>query len=343
MNRPKGGFSAWTRTISLAALGLMVIACGGGGTQSGPASVTMKVGHDSPTDFPYQLAAVEFKKEVESQTSGRVKVTIYPNAQLGDEATMVNGLKVGAVDGYYGSIFPLVTSIPQMDLLNLPFLFKDTDHAIRVLNGPVGNQLKDKVLSATGAELAGWAVIGERDMWNSQRPIHTPADVRGLKMRVPPGSAITIDTYTSLGALATPVSFNDLFGALQNHVVDGADNGPLDIEGSKFYQVTKYVSLTKHFVTVTPMLISDKFLAKLSSQDRKTVLDIGRKTVVIVTEQGKKQNNDTVAQLKQQGLQFIDISTSDHQAFVQAVQTVYTKDADKVGGLQVIQQAMNTP
>jgi len=319
---------------------MMAIACGGG--SGGTTTVTMKLGHDSGVDFPYQVAAVWFKQQVEAKTNGRVKVQIYPNAQLGDEATMTNGLKVGSVDAIYTSTAPLSASTPAVDLFSLPFLFKDVDHAMRVTNGPIGDQVKAKVQSAIGAQLVGWGSVGERDMWNSKHPIRTIADLKGLKMRTQQ-SQIQIDTYTALGAQATPMSFSDLFTALQTHVVDGADNGPLDIEGSKFYQVTKYVSLTSHFILIAPMVISDKFLAKLSSEDRQTVLDLGKQSVPMVTEEAKKQNLSAVTQLKTQGLEFFEISAADHQAFVNAVQSVYAKNATRVGGMALIQQVLQTP
>jgi tripartite ATP-independent transporter DctP family solute receptor len=324
----------------LAIAALTAVACGGG--SSGTTTVTMKVGHDSGLDFPYQVAALWFKDQVEAKTNGRVKVQIYPNAQLGDEATMTNGLKVGSVDAIYTSTAPLSTSTPEIDLFSLPFLFKDVDHAMRVTNGPIGDQVKAKVQSAIGAQLVGWGSVGERDMWNSKHPIRTIADLKGLKMRTQQ-SQIQVDTYSALGAQATPMSFSDLFTALQTHVVDGADNGPLDIEGSKFYQVTKYVSLTSHFILIAPMVISDKFLAKLSAEDRQTVLDLGKQSVPMVTAEAKKQNVAAIAQLKTQGLEFFDISAADHQAFVTAVQSVYAKNAARVGGATLIQQVLQTP
>lgn len=342
MNQVRGGLSGPARMLCVLAIGLIGFACGGGSSPGTTTSVTMKLGHDSPLDFPYQAAAVWFKSQVESKTSGRIKVQIYPNAQLGDEETMTNGLKVGSVDGIYLSIAPLTASTPEVDLFNLPFLFKDVDHAIRISNGPVGDQIKTKVQGAIGAQLVAWGSVGERDMWNSKRPIKTIADLKGLKMRTQK-SQIQVDTYTALGAQATPMSFSELFTSLQTSVVDGADNGPIDIESSKFYQVTKYVSFTRHFILLAPMVISDKFLAKLSAQDRQTVLDLGKQSVAIVTDEAKKQNAAAVTQLKSQGLQFFEISASDHQAFVSAVQSVYTKNASRVGGMPLIQQALATP
>lgn len=304
--------------------------------------LTMKLGHDSPIDFPYQPAAEWFKKELESKSNGRIKVQIFPDAQLGDESAMLNGLSIGSVDAMYLSTAPISESVKEIDLFSLPFLFKDVDQALRVANGPVGKSLEAKMAPALKAQTIGWASVGERDMWNSKRPIKTVADLKGLKMRVQQ-SAIQKDTYAALGAQATPMSFSELFTALQTGVVDGADNGPLDIEASKFYQVTKYLSLTRHFILLTPMLVSDKFLAQVSPQDKALILDLGKQSLQIVTDEAKKQNETALTKLKTQGLQIFEISDADRQQLVSLVKPVYSSNADRVGGMNLIEQVLGTP
>jgi tripartite ATP-independent transporter DctP family solute receptor len=309
---------------------------------SAQSTITLKLGHDSPVDFPYQTAAEYFKQQVEAKTAGRVQVQIFPNAQLGDEGTMVTGLKIGSVDAMYTSIAPISESVKEIDLFNLPFLFKDVDHALRVANGPVGDALRQKIEPAIGAVVAGWGSVGERDMWNSKHPIKTVADLKGLKMRTQQ-SAIQEDTYAALGAQPTPMPFSELFTALQTGVVDGADNGPLDVEGSKFYQVTKYLSLTRHFIVVRPMLISSKTLAKLSPEDRTIVLQAAKDSAKVMAEKTKAQNDAALDTLKEHGLQIFTISDSNREAFVAAVKDVYVKNADRVGGVDLLKQAMDTP
>jgi tripartite ATP-independent transporter DctP family solute receptor len=291
---------------------------------SGPATAqtVLKVGHDSPLDFPYQPAAEWFKQQVEEKTQGRVTVQIFPNAQLGDEDTMINGLKIGSVDVVYLSTAPLSASVPEIDLFSLPFLFKDVDQALRVANSTLVDPLEEKIGAAVGARVAGWASVGDRDMWNSVRPIKTVEDVKGLKMRTQQ-SALQQDTYAALGAQPTPMSFSELFTALQTGVVDGADNGPLDIESSKFYQVTKYLSLTRHFILLNPILVSDSFLAKLSPEDQTVVMDAAHASADIVTSKAKEQNEAALTSLKDKGLEIFDIDDAERAEFVAQVQSVY--------------------
>jgi tripartite ATP-independent transporter DctP family solute receptor len=330
---------AATSLLWLAAVALIVY---GSMCCSATAQAVMKLGHDSPLDSPFEVAAEWFKHQVESKSNGRVKVQIFPNAQLGDESTMINGLKIGSVDALYTSSGPISQSVNEVDLLSLPFLFKDGDQALRAVNGRIGEVLNPKIESALAAKVAGWGFTGERDMWNGKRPIKTIADLKGLKMRIQQ-SAVQKDTYEALGALATPISYGELYTSLQTGVVDGADNGPADVEEDKFYQVTKYMTLTRHFLILVPMLISDKFLATLSPDDQKLVLDLGKQSGQILTDAASKKNAEALEKLKTQGLQVFELSDADRKAFVDAVQSVYKKNADHVGGQALVETAMDTP
>lgn len=316
-----------------------ILALGAGAARAEP--MVMKLGHDSPTDFPYQVAAEWFKKEVEAKTSGRVQVQIFPNAQLGDEGAMIDGLRIGSVHGCYVSIPPISESVPEVDLFSLPFIFPDISHALKVARGPIGQKIQAKIEAAVGGVVAGWGSIGDRDMWNSKRPIKAVADLGGLKMRTQQ-SAMQLDTYSALGAQPTPMPFSELYTALQTKVVDGADNGPADVLSSKFYQVTKYLTLTRHFIVMNPMLISSSFLAQLTPEDKATVLAAGAKSMDVLTEEGDRQNAAALEELKKRGIEVYELSPKDRAAFVAAVQKVYDKNADRVGGKDVIRQALET-
>ncbi|RWI88928.1 TRAP transporter substrate-binding protein [Mesorhizobium sp.] len=302
--------------------------------------VILKVGHDSSIDSPYQTAAVYFKKKVEQATEGRVSVQVFPNAQLGDESTLVDGLKVGAVDVAYTSIAPISESVPEVDIFNLPFLFRNIDDAIAVANGPVGENLKAKIEPAIGGKVVGWGSLGERDMWNSKRPIRDVADLKGLKMRIQQ-SATQQNTYSALGALPTPIPYTELYTSLQTGVVDGADNGPLDLLEDKFYQVTKYVTMTSHFIVITPALISDKALVKLSDADKTIVLTALQESATELTKDTEAKAQSAMAELKSKGLEITELSSKARQDFIDAVATVYRDNAGRVGGQAVIDSILN--
>ena len=309
---------------------------------SGPshAQTLLKFGHDSPTDIPYHAAAEYFKERVERETSGRVTVQIFPNAQLGDEATLVSGLALGSVDITITSIAPISELVPEVELYNLPFLFRDVDHAVGVANGDVGQALKEKIEPAILGKVVAWGSLGERDMWNSQRPIATVADLKGLKMRIQQ-SATQQQTYEALGALPTPIPFTELYTALQTGVVDGADNGPLDVL-SGFYQVTKYLTLTRHFIVLNPVMISDKALARLDDADREIVLAALTDSADVLTEDTKAKTAEAVEQLRANGLEISDLTPENRRAFIDAVAGVFDTSADRVGGRAVIDSVLAT-
>ena len=313
--------------VAILAAGLSLVA----GAAS--AQVVLKFGHDSPVEIPYHAAAEYFAERVERETDGRVQVQIFPNAQLGDEATLVSGLSLGSVDVAITSIAPISELVPEVELYNLPFLFRDLDHAVAVANGEVGEMLKSKIEPAIAGKVVAWGSLGERDMWNSQRPIETVEDLRGLKMRIQQ-SATQQQTYEALGALPTPIPFTELFTSLQTGVVDGADNGPLDVV-SGFYEVTKYMTLTRHFIVLNPVMISDRALAAVGD-DRDIVLAALIDSADVLTNETKAQTDAAVEELKTLGLEIIELTPEARQAFVEAVEGVYDANADRVGGRAVI-------
>lgn len=312
------------------------------GSQSVAAEVVLKLGHGSaPGPAPLSQAAEAFKKEVEAKSEGRIKVQIYPASQLGEEMTMMNGLKIGVVDATWISTAPMSAAVPEIDLLSLPFLFKSVDHAIHAADGPLGEFFEPKIEAAVGAKVGCWSSLGERDMWNSKHAIRSLEDLKGLKMRTQQ-SAIQIDTYTALGAEPSPMAYGELYTALQTGVVDGADNGPVDLQEDHFYQVTKYVTLTKHVYVLLPLLISTKFLDQLSADDQSLVLNAAKQACVVVTSVSNKLNQDYIDKLKGEGLEFIDFPEENRKAFFDKVHGVYDKNADRVGGWPIIQKAIDT-
>lgn len=215
----------------------------------------LRVGSSSPLEDAHTLAMVKFKDEVETRSEKRITVTIFPNSQLGNEDAMVNQVRAGALDGMITDAGVLSQAVPEMDIFTMPFLFKDLAHAIRVGQSDVGKEIAAKVGTALNVELLGWGTDGARNMFNATRPIVTPEDVAGLKMRVQQ-TPVHIKLYETLKALPTPVAFAELYGALQTGVVDGADVSMVDMLSLKFYQVTKYLSLTRHQVVIAPVIMS---------------------------------------------------------------------------------------
>jgi tripartite ATP-independent transporter DctP family solute receptor len=291
-------------------------------------TVTMRIGSDSPIEDEHSVSAIKMKEIIEAKTGGRIKISIFPNGQIGDNEVMMNGVKAGTLDAVQTDLGTLSQAVPAVSVFSLPFLFKDTPHALRGAQGSVGAKLQPMIEKAFTCQVMGWGTDGLRNMWNSKRPIRTPEDVKGLKMRVQ-ANPVHKETFTVLGALATPVPFPELYGALQTGVVDGADTSVVDMLSIKFYQVTKYLSLTKHFSILGALVVSDKFLAKLSEADRAIVREaarIGSEAQVEATLKGEAKG---VAELKAKGIEIID--GIDLAAFAAKMGPVYELGAKTIG------------
>jgi tripartite ATP-independent transporter DctP family solute receptor len=302
-------------------------------------TVTMRLGSDSPMADEHNVGFVKLKEEVESKTNGRIKVVIFPDAQLGSNEAMNNAMKAGTLDGVMTDVASLSVAVPEMDIFSLPFLFTNTAHVLRAANGSVGSKLKPKIEEAFKCAVLGWGTDGSRNMWNSKRPIRTPDDLKGLKMRVQ-SSPIQKDTYAAFGALPTPIAFGELYTALQTGVVDGADPSVVDMLSLKFYQVTKYLTLTNHFSIINILAVGQAFLSKLSPADQEIVRQAGKRGAEAQAKATLDAEASGLTDLKTKGIQVFEMA--DPKAFVAKVEPVYAADADKVGGKALIEEARTT-
>jgi tripartite ATP-independent transporter DctP family solute receptor len=297
------------------------------------AGVQMRLGSDSPLADEHSIALVKLKELVENRTGGRVIVSIFPNGQLGDNVAMMNSIKGGTLDGNYTDVGSMSGAVPEVDVVSLPFLFADKQHAVRALNGALGDKLRPKIEKSFNCAVLGWGSDGVRNMWNSKHPIGVPDDVKGLKMRVQ-SSQIHKDTYAALGALPTPIAFSELYTALQTGVVDGADVGTVDMLSLKFYQVTKYLTLTQHVPILDAMVISDKFLSKVSPADREIIREAGKTASEFQVKTTFDRETSATKELQDKGIQVIELS--DKKPFAEKMKGVYATAAKQIGDASLI-------
>ncbi|MGE5116966.1 MAG: DctP family TRAP transporter solute-binding subunit [Betaproteobacteria bacterium] len=273
----------------------------------------IKYAHFQPArdDQPAHRAAVAFKDYVEKQTKGELKVQIYPAGQFGKDAETMEGLKLGTLemgvvhDGAIAGVFK------PINLLGIPYLYDSHEHAWRVYDSKFGQDLSDLMVRTTGIRMLALADNGVRHFTNSLRPIVSPADMKGMKIRVQP-SPVFKSLVESLGASPSAIPWADLPTALQSKVVDGEENGVTNILAASLYQYQKYVTLDGHVWSVHAYLINDKFFQSLTPEQQKIVLegtriarDIHRKMTsaqdlaakAILTEKGMTVTTLTPAQI----------------------------------------------
>lgn len=240
-------------------------------------TIVLKAGHNGTTDFPYQIGLEYMAKEVAQKTNGKVKIEIYPNAQLGDQRQMIEGLRLGTLDMCITATSDLAQFVPETDVLNLPFIFKDLKHSYRSMDGAVGKRIGKMVEQKANLKVLGWWSAGVRSVFNSQKPINKPEDLKGMKIRTMPNKT-DMDAFNALGAIATPIPYSELYTSLQQGVVQAAENDPISFEQQKFYEICKYYSLTEHYINggTRPLLISMITWNRLPKNVQKILVTAGR-------------------------------------------------------------------
>ncbi|MCD6574468.1 TRAP transporter substrate-binding protein [Candidatus Aerophobetes bacterium] len=282
-------------------------------------TVTIKVGHGHSVFHPVNQGFELFKELLEKRTHGRIKVEVYPNAQLGSESEMAEMTKMGTMQGIMFGRFEEMS--PMLYAFALPFLFKDYAHVNRVLNGPLGSFYATYV-EEHGLKLLGWAHSGFRQITNNVRPIRRPEDLQGLKMRTPPLENI-IETMKAFGASPTPIAYPEVYMALKTKVVDGQENPYVNIYSEKFYEVQKYLTEANYIYMPGPFCVGLKWWNSLSPEDQK-IIELAAKSAVAYTNALTEAEDQKYKKLiAESGVQIYELSDEERAAFIEKAQPVY--------------------
>ncbi len=291
------------------------------------AQTILKIGYATTKESHYGVGSSAFCDEVEKNTQGRYKCQQFPSSALGGEREQIEAVQLGTQDLVNTSTGPVGNFVPEVKIVDIPFLFRDYDHARKVMDGPIGQDILSKFPSK-GLIALGWTENGFRHMTNNKRDIVKPSDAAGLKMRTMENK-VHMDGYRTFGILPTPMAFPELFGALQQGTVDGQENPIPVILSSKFAQVQKHLSLTGHVYSPALLLMSPKIWAKLSDADKKIFMEAAKKAG---TAQRKKVNDDEnsgIAQLEKDGMKVTKVV--DAAAFREALKPAYAGYAKEFG------------
>ena len=301
------------------------------------AQTVLKMGYPTSKESHYGVGSTVFCDEIEKGTQGRYKCQHFPNSSLGGEREMIEAVQLGTQDVVNTSTGPVGNFVPEVKIVDIPFLFRDYAHARKVLDGQIGQDILGKFPSKGLVALA-WTENGFRHMTNSVRPIVKPEDAKGLKMRTMENK-VHMEGYKSFGILPTPMAWPEVFTALQQRTVDGQENPIPVILAAKFSQVQKHLSLTGHVYSPALLLLSPKVWNSLSEADRKVFREAALKASAA---QRKKVNDDEangVAELRKQGMEVVE--KVDGPAFRQAVGPAYQQfakefGADRIAAIQAI-------
>lgn len=271
-----------------------------------------------------------FKKIVEQRSDGHIQVQMFHSAQLGDDLQSVSALQAGTLEMTSPSTSPMVSMFPQFAVFDLPFLFPKPEVADQVLDGPIGQRML-KEASTKGLVAIGWSENGYRQLTNSQRPVTKPADLEGLKIRTMQ-NPIHLDIWRTLGANPTPMSFAELFTALEQHVVDGQENPWITIKSSKFNEVQQYATETNHVYTPFITLVSERFWNRLPEDYQQLLRDAAKKMGDYERHVSRSMNDQIKEELKREGMQVTELTPEQVKVFQDKLEPVYDNWRDKIGG-----------
>jgi len=282
------------------------------------------IGTTTTATSHYGVGAEAFIAKLAELSNGAFVGEQAPGGQLGGERDLIEGLQIGSVDMAISSTGPLGNFVPEVFALDLPFLFRDYDHARKVLDGEIGQELLAKVDENNLVGLA-WAENGFRHVTNSQRPITKPEDLEGVKLRTME-NRVHMAAFTGMGASPTPMAFPELFGALQQGVVDGQENPITVITASKFWEVQKYVSLTGHVYSPAIILASPALMDGLTDEQKGWFYEAAKAGVEANRAEVNRLEEAGVALLRENGMEVItDIDKAPFAALAEAsAYSVYT-------------------
>lgn len=296
---------------------------------------TLRVASVTGPSHHHNVALRWFAERIAGRNVG-LKIEVLDGAQLGGERDYIEGMMLGSIQMAQVSTAPVSGFVPEFDLFSLPYLIRDTDHFKKVVSGPVGAKFGE-MIEARGIKILAWFDNGYRNVFNKVRPIVTPDDMSGLKIRVME-SPLMVNTLNAMGGSATPMSYSELYTALEQGVLDGGENAPGNVLNDKFYEVSQYFSMTQHFRPPGIVAISKKAWDGLNADQQKALTEEAAALQDYEIELTAKVGQEAVDALKAKGMK---INEANVAAFRERMGPVYA-DFTKKHGEDLLKQVQNT-
>jgi len=291
------------------------------------AEYVLRLGHLQTETHPYHKGALKFKELVEKNSDGRIRIDIFPSSQLGNGRDQIEGAQIGSIHFHIGSVAPVTNFAPQFNVLNLPYLFESREHAFRVLDGEIGEEL-GATLENRGLMNLGFMENGWRHMTNNVRPIKTAKDAANMKIRVQE-SPPYISFVKALKSTPVPVPFGELYTALEQHVVDGQENPLAQIYLNKLNEVQKYLTLTYHNYDAAVFIMSKTTFDTLPKDLQKVILDASKEAIQYERKVALEEEEKLLEDLRKTDIQIEE--NPDLDSFREAVKPVYKEFEDSIG------------
>jgi tripartite ATP-independent transporter DctP family solute receptor len=276
-------------------------------------------------DYPNGVGMDRWAELVTQRSQGRIRMRTFHSSQLGQQDEAIQQLRLGAIDFANFNLSPLNNLVPETQVLTLPFVFRDEGHLHRTVDGPIGEELAQKI-AALNMVVVGWFDSGSRHVFNRTRPIRTPEDMRGLKIRVQT-SDLWVDLIRALGANPTPLPFGEVYTALQSGVIDGAENNWPSYQNMRFFEVARHITTTAHSNVPEILVVSKLRWDRLNEADRALVRAAAREASALQRQLWAEREKTSRAATLAAGSQLVEIT--DHAPWAAAMAPVYEKYAGR--------------
>ncbi len=303
---------------------------GAAGRVSAQDKVVWKASDVHPLGYPTVEAIQRMGKKLEKETNGRISIQMYPLMQLGGEKEMIEQAQVGALQIARISVGAMGPVVDELNVFNLPFIFRDEAHMRKVIDGPIGQGLLEKITANPQSRLVvlGWMDAGTRNVY-SNKAVTKPEDLKGQKIRMM-GNPLFVETMNAMGGNGVAMGFNELYGALQTGVVDGAENNPPTLLAQNHYTVSKVYSLTGHLIIPEIFVFSKRTWDALSKSDQDLVRKLSREAQQEQRQLWDAYVGEAEIKLKAAGVKFVP---ADKDAFYKATQPIRDKHGAKYAAL----------
>lgn len=299
---------------------------------SAQAKTVLKASDVHPLGYPTVDAVLAMGKKLEAATNGRLSIQMFPSMQLGGEKEMIEQAQVGALQIARVSVGALGATVDDLNVFNLPFVFRDVAHMRKVIDGDVGRELLQRITDNPQTRLVAlaWMDAGSRNVYNTKRPIRSVEDLKGLKIRMM-GNPLFVDTMNALGGNGVAMGMDQVYSALQTGVVDGAENNPPSYDSFGHYTIAKNFSLTEHLIIPEILVYSKRAWDGLSKEDQELIRRVGAEAQAEQRKLWDEREAVSMKKIRDSGIEVIAIA--DKKPFQAAVKPVWDKYGAKYDAL----------
>ncbi|MFQ3788592.1 TRAP transporter substrate-binding protein [Halomonas sp. A29] len=289
-----------------------------------------------PPGYPNTVALETFAKNVTERTEGRITAQVYNNGVLGDQPDAIEQTRNGVLNFANFNMGPMGPIVPETNVLSLPFIFSSVEHMHEVMDGEIGQQFADALAEKNLVALS-WFDSGERSLYNTKRPIRTPEDVQGLKIRVM-NNDLYVDMIEALGGNATPMAYGEVYQSLTTGVLDGAENNYPSFQSSNHYEAAEFYSLTEHLIIPECLCIARASWEALSADDQEIVREEAIKASEMQRQLWVEGSEESRQVVLDAGIQINEVE--DKAAFQQRMEPVYASFIEKNPDLESLIDAI---